>query len=111
MRLFNEAGVPATPVNNLREVLADPQADARGLVWEQAHPKLGSVPLAANALQHMSRTPARPSSHPPLLGEHSRSLLAGELGLGEDENRRAGGGRRDQDRRRALNRSRSRWRR
>ena len=85
MRLFNEAGVPATPINNLAEVLADPQADARGLVWEQEHPKLGVVPLAANALQHMSRTPARPSSHPPLLGEHSRTLLAAELGLGADE--------------------------
>ena len=85
LRLFNEAGVPATPINNLREVLADPQAADRGLVWEQEHPKLGVVPLAANALQHMSRTPARPSSHPPLLGEHSRSLLAGELGLGDEE--------------------------
>jgi crotonobetainyl-CoA:carnitine CoA-transferase CaiB-like acyl-CoA transferase len=79
------AGVPATPIYDLGEALGDAQAEARGLVWKVPHPKLGEVPLMANALQHMSRTPASPASHPPLLGEHTREVLEEVLGLDASE--------------------------
>ena len=82
---LREAGVPATPVNDVGEALADPQAEARGLLWEVAHPKLGPTPLLASPLQHMSRTPATPGAPPPLLGQHTREVLAGALGMSEDE--------------------------
>jgi len=85
VRLFSDVGVPVTPINDLREVLEDPQATSRGLVWNQIHPTIGEIPLIANALQHMSRTPAKPSSAPPLLGEHSRVLLTEILGVEESE--------------------------
>ncbi len=85
VRLFSDVGVPVTPINDLREVLEDPQATSRGLVWNQIHPTIGEIPLIANALQHMSRTPAKPSSAPPLLGEHSRVQLTEILGGEESE--------------------------
>ena len=52
---------PVSPVCDLAEALADPQAEARGVVWCVPHSTLGEVPLAANALRHMSRTPAGPA--------------------------------------------------
>ncbi len=79
------AGVPVTPVNDVGEALADPQAEARGLLWELVHPRLGPTPLLASPLQHMSRTPAAPTAAPPLLGQHTREVLTGALGLGAAE--------------------------
>ena len=79
--MLNEAGVPVSPVYDLAEALADPQAQARGVVWRVPHPTLGEVPLAANALRQMSRTPAEPAGPPPLLGEHTREVLSQALGL------------------------------
>lgn len=78
---FNAARVPANPIYDLSETLADPQAQARNLVWQVDHPSLGTIPLVANALQHMSRTPAEPVGHPPLLGENTREVLGETLGL------------------------------
>ena len=79
------AGVTVTPVNTLAEVLEDPQAKARKSLWEVDHPTIGKVPLLASALQHMSRTPAAPGGHPPLLGEHTRAVLRDALGVPENE--------------------------
>ncbi len=81
LRILREKGVPATPVNDVGEALADPQAEARGLLWEVNHPKLGATPLLASPLQHMSRTPAAPAGAPPLLGQHTREVLKAQLGL------------------------------
>ena len=85
LRLFKEVGVPATPVNDLREAFTDPQAEARGAVWELEHPTIGALKTVANALKHFSRTPAAPAGPPPLLGEHTREVLAGVLGYPEPE--------------------------
>lgn len=72
---FQSVGVPAAPIQDMAGVFADPQAAARGLKWTLPHPQLGDIDAVANALQHMSRTPARPGRAPPMLGEHSRTSL------------------------------------
>ena len=85
LEVLRQAGVPVTPVNNVGEALADPQAEARGLLWRVEHPRLGETPLLASPLQHMSRTPARPAAPPPLLGQHTSEVLQSTLGMSEDE--------------------------
>lgn len=72
---FKAVGVPTAPILDLSGVFADPQAEARGLKWNVQHSELGAVELVANALQHMSRTPARPDGSPPMLGEHDNACL------------------------------------
>lgn len=81
MEALGAAGVPCAPVYDLAEAFADPQAGARGAVWEIAHPLLGRVRTVASPLRHLSRTPARPGGHPPLLGEHTAEVLAEVLGM------------------------------
>ena len=85
LKLLNEASVPVSPIYDMAEALSDPQAEARNAVWNVLHPTLGDVPLAASALQHMSRTPAEPGGPPPLLGEHTREVLKETLGLEDPE--------------------------
>ncbi|HEX7023012.1 MAG TPA: CoA transferase [Trueperaceae bacterium] len=68
-------GVPATPVNDIGEALADPQVKARNMRWQSTHPLLGRLQTTGSPLQFLSRTPAAPSLPPPLLGQHSADLL------------------------------------
>jgi len=75
------AGVPATPVANLLEALSDPQTLARGLVREVDHPQAGSLPMVASPFGIHARAP----QVPPDLGQHSREVLSGVLGLGEEQ--------------------------
>ena len=82
---FSKAGVPVTPVNNLAEALAEPQAQARGMLQQVQHPWLGAVPLLGSPMAHFSRSPARIQSHPPLLGEHTLEVLHTALGLCPEE--------------------------
>lgn len=79
------ARVPAAPVLDLAEVFQDPQAAARHVVWELNHPTIGRLPVVANPLQHLSATPAAPTTAPPLLGEHTRAVLQSVLGLSDAE--------------------------
>ena len=85
LKTMASVNVTATPVNDMEEATRDPQAEARRAVWQVPHPTLGTVSLMASALQHMGRTPASPQGHPPLLGEHTREVLAGVLGLNPSE--------------------------
>ena len=85
MGTLQEAGITVTSINNMADVLADSQAEARKSVWEVEHPALGNIQLMGSALQHLSRTPASPQGHPPLLGEHTEEVLSEALGLSESE--------------------------
>ena len=85
MAELQQAGITVTSINTVADALDDPQAAARKSVWSIDHPTLGSVPVLASALQHMSRTPAQPQGHPPLLGEHTEEVLRNDLGVSGDE--------------------------
>ena len=85
LRTLERATVPASPIYDVPEVMRDPQSDARGVLWDVAHPTLGQLSLIANPLRHASESPATPTSHPPLLGEHTAEVLETALGLSEPE--------------------------
>ena len=77
-------GVPCGPINDLAAVFADRQVVARGLAAHFEHDTLGRVPTVANPVR-LSNTPVTYRSAPPLLGEHTDSVLAESLGLSAAE--------------------------
>lgn len=79
------ANVPATPVQNLAEVFAEPQLAARGMTGSVLHPALGPLEVVGSPLKHLSRTPARLGAAPPRLGEHTAEVLQEVLGLSAEE--------------------------
>ena len=85
MGALQDAGITVTSINSIADALDDPQAEARKSVWEVDHPALGNIQLLGSALQHLSRTPASPQGHPPLLGEHTEEVLSEALGMSESE--------------------------
>jgi len=89
---LEQAGVPCGPINDLQQVFADPQVQARGLRVELPHPLGGTVPQVASPIR-LSATPVQYRNAPPLLGEHTEQVLQQWLGLSLeqiDELRRAG---------------------
>jgi glutaryl-CoA transferase len=77
------ANVPCGPINRIDQVFADPQAIARGLKIAMPHPG-GPLDLVASPLR-LEKTPPEYRNAPPLLGEHTDSVLREELSLGEAE--------------------------
>lgn len=73
-------GVPCGPVNDLAQVFADPQVQARGLALDLPHVLAGLVPQVASPIR-MSKTPVEYRNAPPLLGEHTGEVLGRVLGL------------------------------
>jgi crotonobetainyl-CoA:carnitine CoA-transferase CaiB-like acyl-CoA transferase len=83
--VFDPAGIPFGPVNELDDVIDDPHVKARGLVATIAGDDVRSQrrhirqPLKVNGSGHA------PHKHVPKLGEHTRQVLADMAGLSEAE--------------------------
>jgi crotonobetainyl-CoA:carnitine CoA-transferase CaiB-like acyl-CoA transferase len=73
---FEAAGVPVGPVNRIGDMLADPQVKARDMVVETEHPKAGRVKAIGHPIK-FTGTPGEMKRPAPLLGEHTREVLAG----------------------------------
>ncbi len=71
---LEQAGVPCGPINNLEQVFADPQVQARGLKIKMEHPLSGELELVANPIR-LSRTPVSYRLPPPLLDQHGSEVL------------------------------------
>ena len=75
IEVFEEAGVPVGPVNKIGDMLADPQVKAREMVTEVDHPRAGRVKTLGMPIK-FSDTPGQVARPAPLLGEHTREILA-----------------------------------
>lgn len=69
------AGVPSGPLYDLDEVYADPQVRARGMLVSTQHPRIGETRHIGPPVK-LSVTPAGIRRPAPLLGQHSRDVLA-----------------------------------
>lgn len=80
---MDKAKLPAGPVNDILQMHADPQAKARDMIVNVDHATAGSVKTIGHPVK-FSRTPANLAQAAPLLGQHSREVLA-EIGYDAQE--------------------------
>ena len=76
------AGVPATPVNTVDQVMKDAQTIERGIIQTVMHPRLGEIPVVGTPL-HFSRMSPGVRKAAPLRGEDTEAVLA-ECGYSPD---------------------------
>jgi len=84
VRTLATAGVPAAPVNNVAEMVADPQVQAREMFVELDHPTYGPLKTTGTPLK-LSETPGRVRWLAPLPGEHNEQIYMGLLGHSHDD--------------------------
>jgi crotonobetainyl-CoA:carnitine CoA-transferase CaiB-like acyl-CoA transferase len=71
---FEAAGVPVGPVNQIGDMLADPQVAAREMVLEVDHPRAGRTQALGMPIK-FSEARGELTRPAPLLGQHSREIL------------------------------------
>ena len=80
---LDAAGVPNGPINTIAEMFEDPQIKAREMIVEMEHPLIDHLQLTGSPLK-LSATPVTMRRHPPLVGEHTESLLE-SIGYNSEE--------------------------
>ena len=76
------AGVPCGIMKDVGEALLSPETAEREMVYRVPHPTAGAVPVIANPAR-LWGTPQETAAAPPLLGQHTREILAELAGYDE----------------------------
>lgn len=77
---LREAGVPVGAVRTIDAALADAQIAARDMIATVQHASIGALPVLGIPVK-LSDTPGAVRTAPPVLGQHTRTVLADDLGL------------------------------
>ena len=83
VKVLEEAGVPAGPINDVPAAVRDPQILAREMVVEFVHPSAGTVRSVGSPIK-LSDTTTSMRLAPPVLGEHGDAVLK-EFGMSARE--------------------------
>ncbi len=84
-QLLDAADVPHAPVNNMGQAVNQPIVRERGFVKDVQHPTAGTVKVIGSPLRFENRYEQARLEPPPLLGEHTRSILGSLAGLSDAE--------------------------
>ena len=79
VRGMEAAGAPFGVVRSMPEAVRDPYFEERGMIVELPDPLDGSVRVISSPL-HFSESASGPTAGAPLAGEHTREILASDLG-------------------------------
>lgn len=80
VQMILNAGVPAAPIYNIKQVTEDPHiAGAREMFVDMEHPVAGKVRITGNQVK-LSETPVQYRLPAPLLGQHTQAIVEEVLG-------------------------------
>ncbi|MCS7233158.1 MAG: CoA transferase [Synergistetes bacterium] len=83
-KIFDEYGVPYSPVNTIDKVASDPVISYRKMIVEVEQPKIGRIRIVGSPFR-LSETPGEVRMRAPQLGEHTEEVLKEVLGLKEED--------------------------
>ena len=83
INILNSYGIPNGPINNIEDIVNDPQIQAREMIVDVEHPKAGNMKMPGVPIK-MSETQGSVRSPAPILGEHTDNILK-EFGISDDE--------------------------
>jgi CoA:oxalate CoA-transferase len=77
---LDAAGVPSGPLNNVSQVMADPQVVHRNMIIETEDPEIGTIRMQGNPIKLSAHIDPTTRPHAPNLDEDREAILK-ELGL------------------------------
>jgi CoA:oxalate CoA-transferase len=84
IKILEQARVPCSRVNNIAEMVNDPQVAARDMLIDMEYPDIGKVPLPGVVIK-MSGTPGAIERPAPVAGEHNDEVYSSLLGFTPDQ--------------------------
>jgi CoA:oxalate CoA-transferase len=72
--LFEKADLPYSPVNNIKDICADPHISYRDMLVEIDQPEVGKMTVTGSPIR-LSETPGEVYAPAPLLGQHTEEIL------------------------------------
>ncbi len=82
--ILNKAKVPCARVNNVAQMVEDPQVAAREMLLYMDCPGIGSIPMPGVVVK-MSGSPGSVEMRGPRVGEHNQEVYSSLLGLTEGQ--------------------------
>lgn len=82
--MFEQNGLPYSPINTIDKVVNDPVVNYRKMIVEVKQPKVGKMKIAGSPFK-MSETPGSVWAPAPLLGEHTKEVLKNILNYPDDK--------------------------
>lgn len=73
-RMLDAASIPVGPILTIDELIEDPHLNARNMLVEIPHPKLGTIKYPGNPIKFSETSDPR-FEKAPLLGEHNEEIL------------------------------------
>jgi CoA:oxalate CoA-transferase len=83
-KIFEEASLPFSPINNLKQICEDPHIKYRNMLVEIDQPAVGKMRIANSPIR-LSETPGEVYAPAPVLGQHSEDVLRKVLGYSQTE--------------------------
>ncbi|TGZ77448.1 CAIB/BAIF family enzyme [Ascodesmis nigricans] len=83
LEIFSNSGMPYAPINDVQTTLSHSHTLARNMVVNVQHPKVGEIKMVNTPVKYSESTPGI-RLPPPMLGEHTREVLMGVLGMKEE---------------------------
>lgn len=84
LEVFEGSGLPYSAVNDVQGTLNHKHVLARNMVTEMNHEWCGDIKMVNTPVKYSESKPSIRSA-PPVLGQHTREVLRGTLGLSEQE--------------------------
>jgi CoA:oxalate CoA-transferase len=84
LKRLREAGVPCGPINNIEQLVNDPQVLSRGMIVDVEHPVAGKVKMPGCPIK-LSATPTNQYKPAPVLGADVGSILQKYAGVSTEE--------------------------
>lgn len=84
LKILDDKGIPCGKINNIAQVIDNPQVKAREMIVDTHHPVSGLIRLAGIPIK-LSLTPGTVVRPAPVLGEHSEEILAELLEMKDDD--------------------------
>ncbi len=78
IELLEPLDIPCGPIHDVREVVKDPQVNARDMILELLHPTAGPLLMPGSPVK-LSDTPTVITEAAPALGEHTDLILSSLL--------------------------------
>jgi|TARA_B100001750_G_scaffold137342_1_gene109298 CoA:oxalate CoA-transferase len=75
IEIFVKSGVPAAPINNIKQLFSDPQMKERNMIVQMSEPQIGRIKIAGNPIKISGISDPKNRKSSPRLNQNRKKIL------------------------------------